>query len=196
MTESGGRFSRKMVVLRALGWGFGGGVGLGIVLGIALYFYTGPHGRNKRAFIARNVTVGAVSTLNEPKKSTDPDFIPANPRTDYVITFFMNVDLENRTGEDVTLPDDMRVMSSEKDTGALSDYAVTPPIHAFLPAHHMTSVLLISSTFCPSLREHTSKEMDECYAKTLRRVDLVLFDPSGKYEIKIPTPDALTRAHL
>lgn len=94
---------------------------------------------------------------------------------------------------DITLPDDMVVLGADKVTGTLSTYPiVTPPKSAFLPAHHTTQVLLTTGQFCPSESLPDQKALEECYVKSLKGVELALFDKWGEYEIRIPLPANLS----
>lgn len=179
----------KTIALRALCWGVGGGIGLGIAFAIAIYVSSRPHQRNKKALVATRVTVNPSSVSNSPPTGPNPDFIPAYK---YGVTFLITVDLENRTGADTILPDDMVVMGADRATGSLTTYSVSSPKSAFLPAGHTTQVLLTSGTFCDSDTLPVLKAMEECYAKSLKGVELVLFDKAGEYEIRIPLPTELT----
>jgi hypothetical protein len=173
--------SLKLFAVQAVGWGFGWGLGMAAVILSVMYFTHRPKGRDKNAFIAQRVKVQGLYD------------IPKGVDSKHTTSFFITVDLENRTGQDVTLPNDMTVMVLDKGTNALMTYDMTGPQAAFLPAHHVTGVTLNSGEFCPKdVDPRGSSAMDECFEKTLKHFDLLLFDPAGNYEIKIPIPDKLS----
>jgi hypothetical protein len=188
MTDDGTtKRSWKIIGLRALGWGIGGGIGLGLVLALFIYIADRPKSRDSKAFVAHNAKVTGVYFT-----SNDQTQLPASLKSKYETTFFISIDLENNTGQDVTLPNDMTVMGVDKKTGALTRYDVKGPQSAFLPAHHTTQIQMVSGGFCSTDIEPLGKRMDGCFDSSLRRYDLVLFDGPGNYEIKVPIPDKLS----
>jgi hypothetical protein len=185
MLDEDNKASWKSVAWRVACWGCGCGIGLGLVLVLANYLENQPKQREKNALIAKKVSV--LGAYGENSTSTDAPWIKK-----YDILFIINVDLENRTSEDVNLPDDMTVMNTDKVTGALSSSDIAGPKSAFLPTHHTTSVQLSGGKFCYSDEPPLGTKIDECFDKVLKHYDLTLFDKNGNYEIKIPIPNNLS----
>jgi hypothetical protein len=175
--------SWEIIVLRTLGLGVGMGVGLGIVLAIWVHEADKPKKRDKDSLVVRRVFVTGVTMHKIPDASPDP--------TDTTAAWLITIDLENLTGRDTVFPgpDGYVFMKSAKSGGELSDYDVTPPRNAFLPAHHTRQVEFIGNSLCSVSTEHKEKDFQTCFEHNLKPFNLVVFDKEGKYEISIPIPD-------
>ena len=164
--------------LRSLAWGAGCGIGIAIVLAAAIYISDRPKQWDTKALQAKNVQlfymqpIDAVGTGNG-------------------IGFFLKFDLENRTGTDISLPEDVTIMETNKKTGALSTSDMKHRSASFLPAHHTTSITLDTGTFCKFGDPNALSEKDatDCFNTRLKNVGaVVIFDEPSKYEIAVPVP--------
>ena len=104
--------SWKFIVIRALGWGIGAGIGLGLVAWGVIYWSNRPKGWDQKALVAKR------SSADLWPGGAEASALPI-PSPDNVL-LMMHVDIENRTGLDVTLPDNLPVMQEKKGTGSLS----------------------------------------------------------------------------
>jgi hypothetical protein len=173
--------SLKLFTVKAIGWGLGWGIGVALVVGTVVWIYQIPRSRSKKALVAHGVTVKGMYS------------VPTPPDNKYETDFAFDVDLENRTGHDVTLQPDLVAMKVDKQTGALStaDFRLTQP--ALLLAHHTTRIQITIDNSCVTFTEPKGgPPMEDCFQKRVKGYDLLLFDSAGAYEVKIPTPDKLS----
>lgn len=128
------------LIVRALAWGAGCGLGISLVL-LAVYFYMQrPKGWDTGAVRARSAEARSLGRLDEHLGEVSSG-----------TTF--SVDLENATGEDVTLPSTVRIMQSTKNTGALRGSLLKLDYDYFLPAHHVVSIRLANDDLCAGNRD-------------------------------------------
>jgi hypothetical protein len=94
------------------------------------------------------------------------------------------VDIQNTTGKDITLPASLTIMQTAKGTGALHGSFIKLSKNYFLPAHHTVTITLENDGECsPTVK------VEECFNSYFKdESDIVLFDQSQKYEIRIPIP--------
>jgi hypothetical protein len=101
-------------------------------------------------------------------------------------------DVLNATKEDITLPETLKVMQRKRASAALHESLLKLDRNYFIPAGHVVSILLSNSGLC-------SAEMDptECYDSYLKDdSELVIFEPTRKYEIRIQIPSLTKRSPL
>jgi hypothetical protein len=94
------------------------------------------------------------------------------------------VDIQNTTSFDITLPENLMVLSQAKGTHALK--ATFPQLGRayFIPAGHTVSVSLDADNICAA-----NYDPHHCYDAYFKDVDaLVIFDDQHRYKIDIPMP--------
>jgi hypothetical protein len=94
------------------------------------------------------------------------------------------VGLENTTGEDITLPKTLRVMQATKATGVLHGSLLKLDKEYFLPAYHVVSIKLDNDELCAA-----NADGKTCFNRYFKdEAQIVIFDETRKYEIRIPIP--------
>lgn len=156
----------------ALAWGFGCGLAMSFVL-LSLHFYTQrPKGWDTRALRMKNAKAEALSLMDEQlaEKSTGTIF---------------TVDLENTTSQDIILPQTLKVMQMVKGTRALHGSLLKLHNEYFIPAHHIVSISLENDDLCAAKVQPQS-----CFDTYFKdQGEIVIFEETHKYEIRIPMPD-------
>ena len=177
----------KSIVIRTLVWGFGFGVGVGLVVLAVMFYLERPKGWDTKSIRASNVKAETLSKLDD----HDPFAAIAVP-TDFVSTGnIFSADLQNATGKDITLPASVTIMQTAKETGALHSSLLRLSRNYFLPAHHTVTITLENDDECLS-----TVKVEDCYNGYFKdESNIVLFDQTQKYEIRIPIPP-LTKSDL
>jgi len=158
----------RVTIVRAAAWGFGFGAAVAIVLGIMIYVVNRPRGWDTKTLVFKN------SKLEQFGVSTDG-------KTKWI---WLTADIQNRSGADVTLAKDTRVMGRKAGTRTLDTSTFHLSRDYFLPAHETTAVTLDDDLYCES-----GKTTDYCFQRSLGGVDeVVLFDDIGKYETRATLP--------
>jgi hypothetical protein len=171
--------SWKVTAARFGAWGLGFGLGVGIVLAASLWFIERPKGWNSRDLVPHNVKAEDVGHA----KIDGPNF-----EVDGIGTSF-TFDLQNTTSEDITLPKDVRVMQSERNSGSLEDSSLVFVKDYFLPAKHTVAVSLQNPNECIK-----SMKTDECFNAIFKNIgQIVIFDQSAKLEIRFSVPGFTVR---
>jgi hypothetical protein len=161
----------KRLIIRAFAWGVGFGLALLLVL-LSVYSYTQrPKQWDTHGLRVKNAEARSLTRLSDKLEEVS------------VGTIF-NVDLENTTGADITLPQTVRVMQATKQTGALHGSLLKLDNDYFIPAHHVVTVSLANDDLCPAKTD--GKECLDRYFQ--EAAEIILFDEAPKYEIHIPIP--------
>ena len=94
----------------------------------------------------------------------------------------VTVDLQNTTGEDITLLQSVIVMESEEGSHVLHSSRFALDHDYFMPAGHTVSVTLMADDPCAP--ENTPETCVESYFNGMD--EIVLFDKPARYEVHIP----------
>ena len=166
--------SWKALAVRVGMWGLGFGLGLGMIFAVSIWLLDRPKGWDSRALIPHNVKADGIGHAKIEGSTLDVDGIGTS------FTF----DLENTTSEDITLPKDIRIMQSDKSSGALADSSLALPKDYFLPAKHSVAITIQNPNECIK-----SIRTDECFNAIFKDVgEIVIFDQSTKREIYFSVP--------
>jgi len=171
----------KRIVVRTLVWGFGFGVGIGLIVLAVMFYSERPKGWDTKSLRESSVKAGALSKLDrDPELKQTAEEHWTTTSTGSIFT----VDLQNTTGKDITLPASVTIMQMAKGTGALHGSFLKLSKNYFLPAHHTVTITLENDGECsPTVK------VEECFNSYFKdESDIVLFDQSQKYEIRIPIP--------
>jgi hypothetical protein len=164
----------KRLIIRAFAWGVGCGLAISLVL-LSLHFYIQrPKNWDTHALRVRNVKAQSLENLK---------FEQNKLVTTSVGTTF-NVDLENTTGADITLPQTVLVTQATKLTGALLGSSLKLAKDFFIPAHHVVTIWIENSELCAA--EVHGKVCFDRYFQEYS--EIILFDEKAKFEIRIPIP--------
>lgn len=161
----------KGLIIRALAWGVGCGLAISLVLLSVFFYMQRPRGWDTRALRVKHAEAGAVTLMDEQlaEKSTGAIF---------------TVDLENTTGADITLPKTLTIMQSSRETGSLHGSLLKLDNEYFLPAYHIVSITLENNDLCAPTVDPQS-----CFDTYFKNQgEIVIFDDTRKYEIRIPMP--------
>ncbi len=97
------------------------------------------------------------------------------------------VDIQNTTGTDITITQDLSVMSQTRSTHALKDTFLKLPRAYFIPARHTVSVSMGSTEICAA-----NYDPRKCYDSYFQDEDaLVIFDQGSRLKINIPMPQLI-----
>jgi hypothetical protein len=95
-------------------------------------------------------------------------------------------ELENTTGVDITIPQDVRIMKAG-GTGILDSSPLKLRESYFIPARHSVALTLENSDLCSP-----TSDPEQCFdAHFQGDAAIVIFDESRRLEIRIPMPPAL-----
>ena len=171
----------KRIVVRTLVWGFGFGVGIGLIVLAIMFYLERPKGWDTKSLRESSVKAGALSKLDrdpELKQTVEEHWTTTS--TGSIFT----VDIQNTTGKDITLPASLTIMQTAKGTGALHGSFLKLSKNYFLPAHHTVTITLENDG-----ESSPTVKVEECFNSYFKdESDIVLFDQSQKYEIRIPIP--------
>jgi len=123
-------------------------------------------------------------TKLEPAWSTTQPFSKVYEDTH---TVFLEVEIENKTARDITLPPSIKLRETTKFSRSLklTEFGLKGPI--ILPAGQATSVRISYDLYC-----RVGRVPKDCVRRALGDLDqLIMFDGANKYEIRVPLAEAI-----
>lgn len=99
------------------------------------------------------------------------------------------VDIQNVTASDITIPADLKVLSQTRETHALKETVLRLEGTYFIPARHTVSVSLSTSGWCAA-----DWDSRQCFNAYFGQADaLDIFDGRSRYEMVVPMPVLTTK---
>jgi len=161
----------KTIIIRAIAWGAGFGLAVSL-LGLCVYLYMqGPKSWNTHALQVKRARAEGLSLVDAQltEKSTG-------------VT--LAADVENTTSADITLPQNPKIMQTNKGTEALHGSLLKLSSDYFLPAHHTGTITLDNDDLCAA-----DVQPQSCFDRYFQdQSEIVIFDETHRYEIRIPIP--------
>lgn len=169
----------KRIAIRAVIGGTACGVVLVIGAAVALLFVNRPKEWNNRALKVVHAEAHAFVRWGHGPVAESSGIV-------------FDIDIQNTTGHDVNIPQNLRVQSQSKNTHALRGTLLQLPIEYFIPAHHTVSVSMGSTELCGA--EYDTRKCFDNYFKDEEA--LVIFDEPTRFEIDVPMPQLQTTDHI
>jgi hypothetical protein len=180
----------QKLCLRAVGGAAGVTVAL-VGVGLSIYWYSSlPRAWDTHALIVRH----AKAEADEVHTSGGDWFAQHAPNAEVRQRGIFTVDVENTTRADVSLPKTLTVMGQTKTTHALHESFLKLTQEYFLPARHVTTIVLYVDDLCEFRVGSESFTGDNqppqsCFDRNFKGDEAtVIFDEAQKYEILIPVP--------
>lgn len=161
----------KRIAIRAAVGGIACGVVLVIGAAVAVYFANRPKEWNDRA-------MKVVYSEARPFAWWGKDL---EEKSSGII---FDVNIQNTTGSDINIAQDLSIMSQTRSSHALKGTALQLDRAYFIPARHTVSVSMGSTELCAA-----NYDPRKCCDSHFKDADaLVIFDGIGRFKISIPVP--------
>ncbi len=165
--------SLKLLAIRSLAWGVGCGLTLAVILGAVVFFEQRPKAWDVQALRVKHVEARPLTWVNE------KDEVLNNVGSG--VTFI--VDVENTTGDDLTLSRTLTTMGQTRGSHSLHGSFLKVNADYLVPAGHVTTVSL-DADLCTA-----DTPPQQCFDSVFKDDEnIVILDESHKYEILIPIP--------
>jgi hypothetical protein len=161
----------KRIAIRSAVGGMTCGVVLIIGAAVAVYFANRPKEWNDRALKVVHSEAHPFDRWGDDLKEESSG-----------ITF--DVDIQNTTGVDINIAQDLSIMSQTRSTHALKGTFLQLGHAYFIPARHTVSVSMGSTELCAA--DYDPRKCFESYFKDSDA--LVIFDGIARLKISIPMP--------
>ncbi|HEV8413035.1 MAG TPA: hypothetical protein VGQ49_05540 [Bryobacteraceae bacterium] len=163
----------KRLAIRSFAWGAGCGLALAVVLGAIVFYEQRPKGWDVQALRVKHTEARPLTWVNEKDEVLDD--------VSSGVTF--TVDVENTTGDDLTLSRSLTTMGQTRGSHSLHGSFLKVSADYFLPAGHVTTVSLDAELCTPDTPPQ------QCFDSFFKEDEnIVILDESHKYEILIPIP--------